>query len=137
MTAISADHLFELFNRSKKNTENVIKTAPLGICITDPNGRFEMVNPAYCQFYGYREEELIGHHFTLVVPAAYRQQMYTMNSFKAMTPMSFAKSGKYAVKTAKHAPLLPKLRVLLAMTKNQEKSPLLLILPSANGSKSV
>lgn len=79
MTAISADHLFELFNRSKKNTENVIKTAPLGICITDPNGRFEMVNPAYCQFYGYREEELIGHHFTLVVPAAYRQQMAALH----------------------------------------------------------
>ncbi|MBR2514114.1 MAG: GGDEF domain-containing protein [Halomonas sp.] len=75
MTAISADHLYELFNRSKKNTENVIKTAPLGICITDPKGHFEMVNPAYCQFYGYREEELIGKHFTLVVPAAYRQHM--------------------------------------------------------------
>ncbi|KFC51550.1 response regulator PleD [Halomonas sp. SUBG004] len=75
MTSMSTDHLYQLVNRSKRNTENVIKTAPLGICITDPHGYFEMVNPAYCQFYGYREEELIGQHFTLVVPEAYRAQM--------------------------------------------------------------
>ncbi len=75
MTDFSADYLYQLVNRSKRNTENVIKTAPLGICITDPNGRFEMVNPAYCQFYGYREDELLGQHFSLVVPKAYQARM--------------------------------------------------------------
>ncbi|WP_451923650.1 PAS domain S-box protein [Vreelandella lionensis] len=75
MTDMNTDHLYQLVNRSKRNTENVIKTAPLGICITDPHGHFEMVNPAYCQFYGYQEEDLIGQHFTLVVPEAYRPQM--------------------------------------------------------------
>ncbi|MEQ6888551.1 sensor domain-containing diguanylate cyclase [Halomonas sp. CS7] len=52
------------------NTETVIRAAPIGICITDAEGHFEMVNPAYCDFYGYREEELLGQHFTLVVPEA-------------------------------------------------------------------
>ncbi|WP_404376874.1 diguanylate cyclase [Vreelandella aquamarina] len=75
MTGTNTDHLYQLVNRSKRNTENVIKTAPLGICITDPQGHFEMVNPAYCQFYGYQEEELLGQHFTLVVPEAYRMQV--------------------------------------------------------------
>ena len=52
------------------NMATVIHAAPIGICITDAEGRFEMVNPAYCDFYGYREEELLGQHFTLVVPEA-------------------------------------------------------------------
>ncbi|MBT2771267.1 GGDEF domain-containing protein [Halomonas sp. ISL-60] len=68
MKEISPDKLYQLFNRSKRNTENVIKAAPIGICITTPSGHFEMVNPAYCEFYGYRPEELLGQHFTQVVP---------------------------------------------------------------------
>ncbi|APE30389.1 sensor domain-containing diguanylate cyclase [Halomonas aestuarii] len=54
------------------NTEKVIQAAPIGICVTDAEGRFEMVNPAYCEFYGYREEELLGQPFTMVVPEANR-----------------------------------------------------------------
>ena len=68
MKEISPDQLYQLFNRSKRNTENVIKAAPIGICITTPSGHFEMVNPAYCDFYGYQPEELLGQHFTQVVP---------------------------------------------------------------------
>ena len=34
---------------------------------------FEYVNPAYCQLYKYRSDELIGKPFTLVVPEANRQ----------------------------------------------------------------
>ncbi|MDN3558539.1 sensor domain-containing diguanylate cyclase [Vreelandella neptunia] len=68
MKEISPDQLYQLFNRSKRNTENVIKAAPIGICITTPSGHFEMVNPAYCEFYGYQPEELLGQHFTQVVP---------------------------------------------------------------------
>ncbi|SDN58501.1 PAS domain S-box-containing protein/diguanylate cyclase (GGDEF) domain-containing protein [Halomonas shengliensis] len=54
------------------NVERVIQAAPIGICVTDAQGRFERVNPTYCEFYGYREEELIGQPFTLVVPEANR-----------------------------------------------------------------
>lgn len=61
-------------------TEAVIRAAPIGICITDAEGRFEMVNPAYCEFYGYREEELLGRHFTLVVPAADHARMNDLHA---------------------------------------------------------
>ncbi|WP_254275722.1 sensor domain-containing diguanylate cyclase [Halomonas sp. 3H] len=54
------------------NTARVIQAAPIGICVTDAEGRFEMVNPAYCALYGYRAEELLGQPFTLVVPEANR-----------------------------------------------------------------
>jgi len=48
--------------------ESIFTTTPAGICITDKDGFFEKVNPAYCEIYGYTEEMLIGKHFTIVVP---------------------------------------------------------------------
>lgn len=46
----------------------VINATPVAICITNAQGLFEFVNPAYCRFYGYEAAELLGKHFTLVVP---------------------------------------------------------------------
>jgi PAS domain S-box-containing protein len=40
----------------------------LAMCLTDEKGNFVEVNAAYLELYGYSEEELIGKHFTLVVP---------------------------------------------------------------------
>lgn len=37
-------------------------------CLTDSEGRFREVNRAYTELYGYSEAELIGNHFTMVVP---------------------------------------------------------------------
>lgn len=79
MKDISLDQIYQLLKRSKRNTKNVINTAPIGISITTHSGHFEMVNPAYCDFYGYREEELLGRHFTLVVPDAYRAQLSALH----------------------------------------------------------
>lgn len=73
------DHIYQLFTRSKRNTENIIKKAPLGICITDPQGHFEMVNAAYCHFYGYTESELLGKHFTQMVSPAYRDRLAVLH----------------------------------------------------------
>jgi PAS domain S-box-containing protein/diguanylate cyclase (GGDEF)-like protein len=42
--------------------------ANIGTCITDKNGIFVEVNNAYCNIYGYSKEELIGKHFTIIVP---------------------------------------------------------------------
>ncbi|SDM21956.1 PAS domain S-box-containing protein/diguanylate cyclase (GGDEF) domain-containing protein [Franzmannia pantelleriensis] len=65
----------ERLTRSQRNTQRVIEAAPVGICITDPDGRFEMVNPTYCEFYGYDQEELLGESFTMVVPTANQHYM--------------------------------------------------------------
>lgn len=79
MTSPAPPDIHQLLDQSKRNTENVIKAAPLGICITDPHGYFEMVNPAYCDFYGYAEEELLGQHFTIVVPDAVRETLHALH----------------------------------------------------------
>lgn len=44
----------------------------LAFCVTDHEGNFLEVNEAYTQLYGYSQEELLGKHFTLVVPEAYK-----------------------------------------------------------------
>ncbi|MDR5899205.1 sensor domain-containing diguanylate cyclase [Halomonas vilamensis] len=70
-----ADPFEHLVMLSPHDTANVINATPIGICITNAEGIFEMVNPAYCHFYGYEKEELIGEHFTLVVPKAHRAKL--------------------------------------------------------------
>lgn len=59
---------------SENRFRTIIENVPSGICITNPQGMFEYVNPAYCRIYGYREAELLGEPFTIVVPADYRDQ---------------------------------------------------------------
>jgi PAS domain S-box-containing protein len=56
-----------------------IETANLGICLTDKDGRFVVVNPAYCEIYGYQESELIGNHFTMVVPDEYKKELISLH----------------------------------------------------------
>jgi len=47
---------------------SVFDHTAVGICITDENRRFVLVNDAYCRTYGYEREELIGQPFTKIVP---------------------------------------------------------------------
>ena len=42
----------------------VWENSPAGICLTDKDGIYHYVNPAYCRMYGYSEEELLGHCYT-------------------------------------------------------------------------
>jgi len=53
---------------SEANLKSILDHTPVGVCITDHKGIFEDVNDAYCNLYGYEREELIGSHFSMVVP---------------------------------------------------------------------
>ncbi|NJO03173.1 MAG: PAS domain S-box protein, partial [Bacteroidia bacterium] len=52
---------------------------PIGICITNDQGVFELVNDAYCRLYGYEKEELIGQNFTIVVPDDYKGYLASLH----------------------------------------------------------
>ncbi len=58
----------ELSNRNKQ-IESILNAAKVGICLTDENGYFVEVNPAYCQMYEYTYAELIGQQFTIHYPS--------------------------------------------------------------------
>lgn len=57
----------------EKLLDAIIQVVNVGICITDENGIVEMANEAYCRIYGYKEEELVGRPFTIVLPAENRE----------------------------------------------------------------
>jgi two-component system, chemotaxis family, CheB/CheR fusion protein len=55
-------------NYTERLLHSIFDASSTGICITDENGRFMDMNTEYCRIYGYTREELIGQHFSLVVP---------------------------------------------------------------------
>ena len=56
-------------------TERILNVLPIGVCITDKEGIFTYVNPRYREIYQYEREELIGQHFTIMVPEKLKQRM--------------------------------------------------------------
>ncbi|GAB4396207.1 MAG: hypothetical protein OHK0053_09700 [Microscillaceae bacterium] len=65
---ISAEHQYRLeLIANRKLIHSVFNAVEVGVCVTDENGKFVQVNPAYCRLYGYQEAELLGQHFTLMV----------------------------------------------------------------------
>ncbi len=71
--------LSDLLKRLNWDPERVLHATfhalPVGVCITDPEGRFVYVNRAYCDIYGYPMEELLGRPFTMVVPQEHREEL--------------------------------------------------------------
>jgi two-component system CheB/CheR fusion protein len=54
--------------------QSVYDAASVGICVTDADGYFVNVNRRYREIYGFENEDLIGRHFTMVVPEEARGQ---------------------------------------------------------------
>jgi len=65
--------------QKEKSFRNIIEKTPVGICITNKYGIFEFVNPSYLRIYKYKEEELIGKHFTIVVPEENKDTLNTLH----------------------------------------------------------
>lgn len=63
--------------KSETDAEALLKavynSADIGMCVTNSDGNFVEVNPAYCQTYGYAREELIGQPFTKVLPPEHQE----------------------------------------------------------------
>lgn len=71
--------LQKLLKRSRQSFLNVIEKAIIAICITDDKGMFVYVNKGYRELYGYTKKELIGQHFTVVVPTENQKQLYDLH----------------------------------------------------------
>lgn len=56
------------------------KITGLAVCVTDKNGVFVEVNEAYTQLYGYAESELIGNHFSMVLPEEHKAYVTQMHN---------------------------------------------------------
>ena len=56
-------------NQHPEKTQEIINASEYCICITNAEGIFEFVNDHYCRTYEYDRSELIGQHFSMVVPS--------------------------------------------------------------------
>lgn len=58
----------EAIDKNPENTQAIINESEYSICITNENAIFAFVNDNYCKTYGYTRKELVGNHFSMVVP---------------------------------------------------------------------
>jgi len=59
----------DALRKSQEYYRAVWENSPVGICLSDKEGIYHYVNPAYCKIYGFSEKELIGKNFyDLIVP---------------------------------------------------------------------
>ena len=64
----------EALRASEERFRTLVEKAPLGVGITDEHGLFESVNAAYLAIYGYTREEMLGQHFTMLLPQSLRAE---------------------------------------------------------------
>lgn len=50
----------DMLRNSEARFRQAFEQGPLGMCITDSNGVFQQVNQAYCDFFGFAPEDLLG-----------------------------------------------------------------------------
>lgn len=54
--------------KAYENLQTLANVAPIGLCVVDEEGLYEYVNEFYCKLYGYEPEELLGKHFSMIIP---------------------------------------------------------------------
>ncbi len=59
----------EILRASENRFRTIFERMPIGLCITDADGVYEAVNPAYCRLFQAEQHDLIGRPFTAVAPA--------------------------------------------------------------------
>lgn len=60
---------------SESRFRGIIEKTPAGVCITDEAGMFKYVNTAFCELSGYRPEEILGSHISVIVPESDRNAL--------------------------------------------------------------
>ena len=73
------DTVKELLEKKGRDAINFVEKLTIPCCITDRYGNFENINHAYCKMYGYTHDELIGQHFTMIVPEDSRAYLTEMH----------------------------------------------------------
>lgn len=83
-------------SNSNHMLDKIFETVNTGICVTDIEGKFIKVNPAYCEIFGYTQQELIGNHFTLVLHESIRKYAANLH-FEFISGLTEENEGKWKV----------------------------------------
>ena len=69
---------------TRKRIESVLSQGDLLVCCFDKDGVLTYANEAYCDFFGFKKEELLGKDFFFLIPNEYRQKV--RNEFLSLSP---------------------------------------------------
>lgn len=70
----------EAIQRERQLLAGILDVLPVGVCLTDEAGHYQMMNDAYCEIYEYDREEMIGQHYRVIMP---RDQIALANAHYA------------------------------------------------------
>ena len=59
--------------------DQISQRSPIGVAVIDHDGVFRSVNPSFCQIHGYRQEELLGRRFTLLLPESEHNRVMALH----------------------------------------------------------
>jgi PAS domain S-box-containing protein len=82
--------------RNETLLSTIFTQISIGICVTDEQGRYIQVNPAYCQLFGYQPYELIGLPFNVVLPTEHRR--HAMRLYQVLSNGHFQQRTEWKVK---------------------------------------
>ena len=75
----------EAFRRSERRYRQIVENANDIIYETDADGYFTLLNPIALQVTGFAKEEILGRHYTTLVPADYRQRVESFYGMQFVT----------------------------------------------------
>ena len=58
----------EALTRRRDLLSATLNILPVGVCLTDQDGFYRLMNDAYCAIYEYDREELLGKHYSVIMP---------------------------------------------------------------------
>lgn len=58
----------ESVERSNQLLTDILNVLPVGVCLTDEGGYYRMMNDAYCATYEYNRDEMLGQHYSVIMP---------------------------------------------------------------------
>jgi len=72
-----------------KKFKSIWNSSPVGICLLDKVGKFIIINPAFCNMYGYSEEELLERNFFEIIIQNDKKELFKqtfLNMFESGVP---------------------------------------------------
>lgn len=58
----------EAFDRGRQLLLSTLDVLPVGVCLTDEEGYYRLMNDSYCAIYEFKREEMIGKHYSVIMP---------------------------------------------------------------------
>jgi diguanylate cyclase (GGDEF)-like protein/PAS domain S-box-containing protein len=58
----------EALKRGSNLLAATLDVLPVGVCLTDETGHYRMMNDAYCAIYEYDRKEMLGKHYSVIMP---------------------------------------------------------------------